>query len=319
MKKTVAVVLAGMVITTASVAAAAEPVKFSGDVAVKYQRDAADGNPTSSGSVYTLKLLGEAELGGGWSLYARLGAQRVTNPLLADFNTAPEVYGDTKKSVAAIDQFGLSYKTDALTYKLGRQEVGIGVTTLLYHRPDTNIGRKAFVDGLTVTGTVGAVELAAVAAREDNPAGSFNNKIYAVRAGHSLTENFSMGVTLGRFQGETESTNHWALDGTYKQGKSTLTAEYAKSNSASDNKAHALVLNYDFDDKTSAAITSFRVEELGSMGGQSEYDANNRGIHYTVTHKLSESAGLELVYKDQKTINGGQKNTSFEATVSYTF
>jgi hypothetical protein len=49
---------------------------------------------TVSGSVYTLKLLGEAGLGGGWSLYARLGAQSVTNPSLTDFNTGAGVYGE---------------------------------------------------------------------------------------------------------------------------------------------------------------------------------------------------------------------------------
>ncbi|GEM_PF-4093041 len=92
MKKTMAAILAGMVIATAP--AAAEPVKFSGDAAIKYQRDTAAGELTVSGSVYTLKLLGEAGLGGGWSLYARLGAQSVTNPSLTDFNTGAGVYGE---------------------------------------------------------------------------------------------------------------------------------------------------------------------------------------------------------------------------------
>ncbi len=318
MKKTVAVMVAGMIMATAP-AALAEPVKLSGDVAVKYQRDTADGDPTASGSIYTFKLLGEAELGGGWSLYARLGAQSVTNPLLADFNVAPEVYGENKKSVVALDQFGLNYKTAKLTYKLGRQDVGVGTTTLLYHRPDSNIGKKAFVDGLTVAGTVGVVDLTALVAREDNPAGTYKNKIYALRTGFNPTESFNWGVTLGRFKGETESTNHWAVDGTYKFGKSSLTAEYTRANSSTANKAYAIVLSHDFDDKTSASVTGFRVEEFGSMGGQSEYDANNRGIHYAINRKLSENAGLELVFKDQKTISGGQKNTSFEATVSYSF
>lgn len=317
MKKTVAILLAGMFIAAAP--AAAEPVKLSGDVAIKYQRDTADGDPANSGSLYTLKLMGEADLGAGWSLYARLGAQRATNPLLADFNTAAEVYGADKKSVVAIDQFGLNYKTDKLTYKLGRQDVAVGVTTLLYHRPDTNIGKKAFVDGLTVAGTVGVVDIAALAAREDNAAGSFNNKIYAIRAGFNPAESFNWGVTLGSFRGETESTSHWAADATYKFGKNSLTAEYTRASSNTDNKAYAIVLSHDFDDKTAFAVTGFRVEEFGSMGGQSEFDANNRGIHYTLSHKLSEAAGLELVFKDQKTINGGQKNTSFEATVNYSF
>lgn len=318
MKKTLAVILAGMFIATAP-AASAESVKLNGDATVKYQRDTAAGEPATSGSVYTLKLLGEADLGGGWSLYARLGAQSVTSPLLADFNIAPGVYGEHKKSVVALDQFGLTYKADKLIYKLGRQDVTVGATALLYSRPDTNIGKKAFADGLTVVGTVGAVDISALAAREDNAAGEYKNKIYAVRAGYSPAENLSWGLTLGRFQGETESTSHWAVDGTYKFGKSSLTAEYTKASSHANNKAYALVLSYDFDGKTSAAITGFRVEESGSMGGQSDFDAGNRGIHYAISRKLSDAASLELVYKDQKTIGGGQKNTSFEAAVSYAF
>ncbi|MDT8899781.1 porin [Anaeroselena agilis] len=318
MRKTVAVMVAGLIMAAAP-AASAEPVKLSGDAAVKYQRKTADGDPTASGAIYTLKLMSEAELGDGWSLYARLGAQSVTAPTLADFNIAPEVYGESKKSVVAIDQFGLNYKTDKLTYKLGRQDAGVGTTTLLYHRADSKIGKKVFVDGLSVAGTVGIVDIAALAAREDNPAGSYKNNVYAVRAGINPVENFNWGVTLGRFRGETESTNHWAVDGTYKFGKSSLTAEYTKASSSTANKAYAVVLSYDFDDKTSASVTGFRVEEFGSMGGQSEYDANNRGIHYAITRKLRENAGLELVFKDQKTISGGQKNTSFEATVSYSF
>ncbi len=223
------------------------------------------------------------------------------------------------KSVAAIDLFGLIYKTDKLTYKLGRQDVTVGATALLYSRPYTNIGKRAFVDGLTVAGTVGAVDVSALAAREDNAAGEYKNRIYAIRAGYNPAENLSWGLTLGRFQGATEGANHWAVDGTYKFGKGSLTAEYTKASSRANNKAYALVLNYDFDDKTSAAITGFRVEEFGSMGGQSDFDAGNRGIYYTITHKLSDAAGLELVYKDQRTIDGGRKNTSFEATVSYAF
>ena len=35
-----------------------------------------------------------------------------------------------------------------------------------------------------------------------------------MRAGYSPSEDFSYGVTLGRYQGDA-STNHWAADVTY--------------------------------------------------------------------------------------------------------
>ena len=316
MKKVMLVLATGLLLMTS--AAAAEPIKITGEVSAKYQRDTVDKEAGASGSVYTVKIMSEADLGSGFSLYARLGAQGVTVPSLSDFNLSPEVYGENKKSVAALDQFGLNYKTESLTYRLGRQDATIGTTALLYSRPDSNIGKKAFVDGLAVSGTIGKVDIAALAAREDNPTGELKNKVYAVRAGYSPVDNLNWGITLGRYASDA-STNHWAVDGTYKFGKSYLTAEYTKASSNTNNKAYAVVLGYDFDDKITASITGFRVEEFGSMGQQSDFDFDNRGFHYGLGYKLSDNAGLELIYKSPKTISDDKKNTSFEATLNYTF
>ena len=43
MKQWIAMLAAGTVLTTSSMALAAEPVKFSGDVTVKYEKDTAEG------------------------------------------------------------------------------------------------------------------------------------------------------------------------------------------------------------------------------------------------------------------------------------
>lgn len=306
----------GFSLSMASVALAAEPVKVSGDISVKYERDTFEGIPSDSGTMYSVKLMGEAELGSDWTLYARLGAQHATNPLFADFNT--DAYAADKKTVVALDQFGLIYKADDFTYKLGRQDVAVGATALLYSRPESNIGKKQFVNGITVSGTSGVTDLSLVAAREDNVVGNSNNKLYAIRAGYSPRENLSLGLTLGRYSSE-ESTNHWAVDGTYKLGKSSLTAEHTKSSSSDSNKAYTMTLNYNFNDKTSTYITGFRVEANGSMGGQSDFDADNHGTFYGISHKMTDAASLEVVYKDQKTIGTGEKNTKFEATINYTF
>lgn len=316
MKKTMLGLAAGIILTSVPVAAA--PINITGDAAIKYQRDTADGEAATSGSVYTIKLMGEADLGDGWSLYTRLAAQHVTNPFLADFNLSPGGYGESKKTVVALDQFGVNYKKDNMAYKLGRQDATVGTTALLYSRPDSNIGKEAFVDGLTFSGTVGVTDIAGLAAREDNPTGEAKNKVYAVRAGYSPSENFNYGVTLGRYSSD-DSTNHWAVDGTYKLGKSHFTAEYTKASSSTKNQAYAMVGGYDFDEKVSASITGFRVEEFGSMGQQSDFDVDNHGVHYGINYKIDEVAALEFVYKDQKTISDGKDNTSFEATLSYAF
>lgn len=316
-KKSIVMLMAGISLLGAP-AAYAEPVKITGEVSVKYERDTATDTEASSAGIYTLKLLGEAELGNGWSLYARLGAQALSKPGFGDFST--DHYGNDKKTVAELDQFGLIHKTEKITYKLGRQDAAVGATALLYSRPDSNIGKKVFVDGLSASGTAGATDLSLVLAREDNPAGVPGNKVYAVRAGHSPQENLNLGLTLGRYQDSANgSSNHWAVDGTFKFANNTLTAEYTRSNRSADNKAYALSWSHDLDDKTALSVTAFRVEASGDMGGQSDFDNGNKGVHYGLTRKLSDSFGLEIVFKDQKVIADGTKNTKLEATVTYSF
>jgi hypothetical protein len=316
MKKTVAITLAGLILAAAP-AASAEPVKLEGEMSVKYQKNTAAGDPNVSGTMNTLKIRGEADLGGGWSLYGRLGTQYATNPLLADFNG--DAYPADSTGVAAIDQFGLIRKAGGMVYKLGRQEATFGLEGLLYCRKDDKVGKHVFVDGLSAAGTIGATEISAIFAQEDN-VGAQDNKLFVIRAGYSPSEKLNFGLTLGRYQNiGADSTNHWAVDGLYKFGKAGLSAQYAKASSSDANKAYAASLSYDFDDRAAISITGFKLEDNGAMGGQSDFDSGNKGVHYGFTYKLSEAAGLELVFKNQKTIGGGQKNTSFEATVSYSF
>ncbi len=316
MKQRITVLLlAGL--TAATPAYAAEPVTVSGDVSVKYEHDKADGEPSVSGGLYTLRLKGEADLGAGWGLYARLGAQYATKPLQADYNL--DAYGESEKSVAALDQFGLTYKNEHSEYKLGRQELGVGTTALLYSRADSNIGKHAFVDGLTASGKVGATDLTAAIAREDND-GSQDNKVYAIRGGFRPNDSFNWGVTLGRYDDNANGdSNHWAVDGTYKQGKHSWTAEFAKSNRGSENRAYAASWNYGFNDKTTAYVTAFQVETNADMGQQSDFDNGNRGVHYGLTHQLGKADSLEVTYKDQKVISNGQNNASFEAVWTHSF
>lgn len=318
MKKWAAMVAAGTVLATSSLALAAEPVKFSGDVTVKYEKDTAEGAQDISGTMSSVRLKGEVDLGQGWSLYARFGAQHATQPGLADYNTDTAAYGD-KKSVMALDQFGVSRQAGDMTLKIGRQDLTIGSTALLYSRSESNIGKRTFVDGVTASGTMGGLDVNAAFVQEDN-AGDQDHRIYAIRTGFQKEKPFQWGMTLGRYQDSAEgSTNHWALDGTYRAGKHTWTAEYTQSNRSSENRAYAATWEYGFDDKTSVYLTGFRVEANGDMGKQSDFDNNNRGLYYGIKHQLSKNNSLELVYKDQKALDSGQKNTKLEATFTQSF
>ncbi|MDU2064320.1 MAG: hypothetical protein E6713_05695 [Sporomusaceae bacterium] len=315
-KKFALMMVVGMQLVGVGTALAAE-VNFSGDASLKYEKDTMDGEADHSGVMSTVKVKMEADLGNGWSLFGRIGAQHATDPVLADFN--PDAYKSGKKTVVGFDQFGISYKQDDLTYRFGRQDATVGTTALLYSRSDSNIGKHQFVDGLSVTGKTGVVDLSVLAAREDNVT-SEKNKIYAVRAGFSPEEDFSYGLTLGRYHYDGgDTTNHWAVDTTYKAGKHSWTMEYTKSNRSEQNKAYAANWNYDFDGQLGAYVTAFRVEANGDMGGQSDFDNNNKGIYYGLTYKFSDVDGVEVVYKDQKTLDAGVNNTKLEATYTHSF
>lgn len=316
MKKVIAAILVVFSLTITQLAVAA-PLKLNGELSVKYEKDTAAGEPSVSGTMNTLKLTGEADLGAGWSLYGRFAAQYATQPLVADFNS--DAYPSGRKGVAALDQFGLIRKAGGLVYKLGRQDVNLGLEGLLYCRKDEKVGERVFVDGLSISGTSGVINLSAIAAQEDNVSAQ-DNRLYLIRAGHNPHKNLNWGLTLGRYQGRlVGGTDHWAVDGTYTFGKSSLAAQYAKSSSGTDNRAYATSWNYDFDGKAAIRITGFRVETNGSMGGQSDFDSGNKGVHYSLTYKLNEAAALEVVYKDQRVIGSGQKNTKLETTLNYTF
>lgn len=312
MKKIIPVMLIGLSISLSPVALA-DPVQFTGDITVKYEKDTADASPNVSGTMSTIRLNAEKNIGNNWSMYARLGAQNATRTELADYN--PDAYHN-KKSAVALDQFGFIYKNDKFTYKLGRQAAAVRADELLYKHD--NIGRTKFVDGLSVSGTIGAMDVFALLAQEDN-VGSQDNKISAIRTGYSSTENLNWGVTLRRFQDQSQNdANHWEIDGTYKFGKNSLTAEYTSSSDA-DSKAYAANWNYAFDNKNSAYITGFSVQPNSYMVNQGEFDIDNRGLYYGIVHQLNGVDAIEVVYKDQRTISSGQKNTKFETTFTHTF
>src|SRR5574344_70975 len=65
MKQWIAMLAAGTVLTTSSMALAAEPVKFSGDVTVKYEKDTAEGADDVAGTMSSVRLKGEADMGKG--------------------------------------------------------------------------------------------------------------------------------------------------------------------------------------------------------------------------------------------------------------
>ena len=304
MKNVIVAIVVGIFLFTVPVTAA--PLEISGEATIRFQSDTAKNAKTQSGTMFSFTLRGEQKIGRNVSLFARLGAQYATNPALADFSS------QNVKSAFTIDQFGLVYKPGKFTYTLGRQEAIIGTTALLYSRSETNIGKNTFVDGITINGSIGAFDVAAIAARENN-LWLDNNSLYAIRGGYNFSKNFNAGLTWAQYQyHNAATTHHWATDATVKFGKNALTVEYAQSNSRQENKAYAATWTYDFNDKTAIYISNFRVEANADMGGQSDFDNNNRGFYYGLKHTFTDKLSMEFIYKDQILLADKSKNTKVE-------
>ena len=312
MKNILALVLAGILITAAPASAA--PVEFSGSTSFKYEVVNKPDSPLEPNMMYTIMLKGEKKIAPGLSAYARLGSQQVTHPGFSDSDYNLAAYDPNATSLAAIDQYGLVYKKGGLSFNFGRQDVGIGLTTLLYNRPETNVGKDAFVEGLSING-----KISSIFARE-NSLWTPNNSLFAIRGGYSLSKNTTLGATLGQYQYiNGDMSRHWAVNGTVKSGKHTWTAEYTQSNNSTDNMAYVLTWSYDLNKKTSFYVTNLRVEANGDMGKQSEYYNNNRGFRYGLNHSFSEKLSLEIIYNDLFSLSDNTKNTKFETTLKYTF
>ncbi len=318
-KKTIAALAAVISISLYSPAVLAEPVEFSGEASVKYERDKVGGSATD-GMIYTITLDGKIQLSEKLQFFTVIGAQKLTNAAVGrDFVGAP-TYADDDKSAVGFNQFGFAYENGDNKYKLGRQEALIGATALLYSRPSTNIGRHGYADGLTFEGKSGKTDLQGILAREDNP-GSNDNQLYALRAAISPEENWTVGATLARYNDKAADfhTNHWAIDGAYSFGKHKITAEYAKSNQDQANNAYAAIWSYDFNDKTAASVTAFRVEANADMGGGTDFENNQRGFYYGLTHKFDDSRSVEAILKKFKDIDTREKTTTIETRIIYAF
>ncbi len=316
MKKAIAAIAVGFLLTTGSIAVAA-PLEVSGTGTIKFQNKTADQTPTESGTSFTLTLRGEQKIGPSVSLYARLAAQYASNPVLAEEDRL--IPGSQTNLIASLDQFGIIFKPKNHSFTLGRQEALVGKSALLYSRSETNIGNGAFVDGLSYKGTAGKFELSGIAAWENN-LGLTNNSLYALRAGYNLSKSTNAGVTWGQYRiVDGDTSNHWAVDLSTALGKSTFTGEYAQSSASLANKAYALTWNYDFNGKTALYLTHFRVEANADMGGQSDFDNSNRGFYYGLTHAFSDKLALEVIYKDQVLLSDDSKNSKLEIWLKHKF
>ena len=317
-------VVAALVLSTSAVLAAEAPVELDGSISYQYRNVKDTGSSSKKINKTTMILNANGDLGSGWGFYGRLAVQGANGG--KDFNTGAYAYGSTAQYVAALDEFGFSYKAGDTTFKIGRQPLFVGATGIIYDSTG-NLGKHMFTDGVTVAGKNGALSYTAAAVQEDNINNADSkNKIYAAHGDYAITPDFTLGATLGRYEYDhsTDGTSRsiWAVNAAYNLGNASFYTEYAKTNMDTANKAFDYGVSYKFDDKNSVSANIFRVEKNGEFNevyGMTTWDSNNHGAYYTYNHKFSKDTSVGFLYKDIENNDNGNKDTQFRTTVSYKF
>ena len=316
-KKIITAAVAAMITLTTGVVMA-NPVEIDGSASFRYRADTDSGKADSNNNITKIILNANTEIDPNFSVYARLGVLGLANS--AGPNAIGTDTNETGDFVGGIDQFGVNYKNAGFTYKIGRQSATIGATALLYNN-NFKIGKHAFVDGISAKGVSGVTTLDIIAAQEDS-VDSNDSKLYAVHASYVPAENWVVGATLGKYDDATDvrTTTNYAIDAAYTMGKATVFGEFAKSNYDNKNKSYDLGVSYKFDSKNSVYIINYDNEQFADMGGKTDFENGYKGFYYGYDHKFTDTTSVALYYRDMEALaDSSEKNTSFRATVNYTF
>ncbi|MDD4599674.1 MAG: porin [Negativicutes bacterium] len=313
-----AAVAAAMAMSMGVVMAA--PVEFDGSAQVHYRWNDSDANGTSESARSTFLLNAKLALDANTDLYARFATQRLHAGLSsADFRASA-----TRDSISTIDRFGVILKGDNVTYNLGRQGATIGATALLYSTEGYIGSNMGSIDGVSASTKLGATNLNFIAGVENGynnyNVGGPDNKVYSVHGSYNPAKNWTVGGTLARYDVDGgDTTNHWALDAAFNQGKVGYFAEYTKSNADDNNQAYVLGASYAFDAKNSFSAMYSKVEANGDMGGWTDFDPSGKGMYYSYNHKLTQDTTFNVFYKDMEEVHGTDNYNSFRTTVTYKF
>jgi hypothetical protein len=306
-----------MVLSTG--AAMAAPVEIDGSASYRYRTDTNTLAEDKSGSIYRFTLNAKTKIAPNLSVYGRFAAEGLSREGFG----SDMIQENAGKFIGEVDQFGCIYSAKNVTYKIGKQDAVIGGTGLLYDSTGY-LGKNNGLSGISITGTTGVTSVSVIAGQE-NAYGRTDNKVYAAHASFNPVKNLTFGGTLAKYDADS-STNYFAVDAAYTQGKVTYSGEFAKSDADNDNKAYDLGVSYAFDNKNSVSVTHFKVEDNATInqtgfGSMTGFEDNGKGFYYSYSHKFTKDTSATLFYRDYKDVTATETNhnTSFRATVNYNF
>ena len=309
-----------MLTTTGTTLASSFPeFQFNGDVKVHYRWNTADGSSNTEGNKVWFRLNAKSEVAKNVDLYSRLSIQRAGQFGGRDYDSTQYNTNDT---AASIDRFGFVVKGKGFNYTIGRQDLFLGQGLLMDSTSYMGINRGAF-DGIAIAGKTGATNLKVVVGKAWQNETTQDVKLYAVDASYGLTKNLTLGATAAKVSNRVDAEKDltfYAFNTAYTTGKATLFGEYGKSNANEKNKGYAFGMSYGIDEKNSVFAIYSKVDTYANLiQNMTMFDDSGKGMYYGFGHKISKDTKLDIFYKDMKTIDSGEKYTSFRTTLTYKF
>lgn len=300
-------------------------VKLSGSITHEYRFDNnGAANPTIEGHKTLVLLNVKKNIAANFSLYARASYENISNPV------AKGAFADFAGSSnnGSIDSFGFQYETAGYKYIVGLQPFTLGPTALLYDGSFA-VGRHSMPVVANISGKLGATELTAIAGRTNYYTGG-NDKLYALQGSHPLGGKSSFGLVWARVNyGATGGSHDYSsLSITHNLGpKTTLTAEYLRSDYNQDNTAYTAVINYNMDEKNSLCLADWRVERNASIldrrfGYMTTYLGDAAGQMLVWQHRIDKDltlAFVDLYYSSLQDNSGSGRRNSFRSKLIYDF
>jgi hypothetical protein len=270
----------------------------------------------------------KAPLNKGLTAFARIGAQATGDPRIASFEVAHRLAGRAiPKKTAEFDQFGVIATTGTVTAKVGRQDLSIGSTGLLYNTT-INVGDTS-VDALKLSSDNGKFTWEAVLAKEREDLAK-DNVLNILSLYYKMSKQLTVGV-IGATQEVHSSgmTNHYqAANFKYRATpKLMIHGEFITSDDRSnfhplmprlseDPTGKSLVADYSFNKRTSVMLCWWDMKYGADISNRSIATIASEGWSAFLKRWLDKTSLLELNY-GRKVYNAFDKPVEYGTRILY--
>ncbi len=239
--------------------------------------------------------------------FARVGAETTGNPRITSFDAAHYFTGSAVKESAEVDQFGFVWKNKQTTAKIGRQDLSVGATGLLY---DTTayIGDTS-IDAIRVKGNTDKLAWDAVAAKQLEEAAK-GNQLFVLSASYKFSKQLTIGLTGARQKLSSTGTMIHYRDVSVEyqlNAKLVLLSDMINSDDrrnlspllpqlTKDPSGEGVLAEYSFDRRNAIRVGWWKLNYGADISNRTAATIASSGWAFFLRHRLDKTSLVELNY-----------------------